>query len=51
MAAKSYTEGYSEDQLARIKELESQKIGWGGYVAVVFAIVFFYGVWDTIYDR
>jgi nucleoside recognition membrane protein YjiH len=48
MAAKSYTEGYTEEQLTKIKELESQKIGWGGYAALVFAVVFFSGFMTSI---
>ncbi|MFZ7132383.1 MAG: YjiH family protein [Eubacteriales bacterium] len=35
---------FTEEQLKKIKELEGQKIRWPGYVALVFAVVFFSGL-------
>ena len=48
MTEKKPLSGYSEEQLAKIKELESQKIGWGGYAALAFAVMFFSGLMTNI---
>jgi nucleoside recognition membrane protein YjiH len=46
--AKNYTDGFTEAQLEKIKMLESQKIGWGGYAALVFAVLFYSGLMTNI---
>ena len=48
MAKKSWMDGYTEEQLARIKELEGKKVPLGGYISLIVTLVIFSGVMTRI---